>query len=130
MSLLYCVSSVFLFLHLFYFIAPQSCFSNISFPQPIHKDDFFIQISLEIDHPCNHENDEFESKSSQISLPSPISPNPCHQLVKTCFQPTEFQSKLRQRVFKPLKLPAHLHPYPPYFVEYLPHFTGENHISA
>jgi hypothetical protein len=33
-------------------------------------------------------------------------------------------------VFKPLKLPAHLHPYPPYFVEYLPHFTGENHISA
>jgi hypothetical protein len=33
-------------------------------------------------------------------------------------------------VFKPLKLPAHLHPYPPYFVEYLPHFTRENHISA
>jgi hypothetical protein len=27
-SLLYCVSSVFLFLHLFYFIAPRSCFSN------------------------------------------------------------------------------------------------------
>jgi hypothetical protein len=33
-------------------------------------------------------------------------------------------------VFKPLKLPAHLHPYPPYFVEYLPHFTGESHVSA
>jgi hypothetical protein len=27
-SLLYCVFSVFLFLHLFYFIAPRSCFSN------------------------------------------------------------------------------------------------------
>jgi hypothetical protein len=27
-SLLYCVSSVFLFLHLFYFIASRSCFSN------------------------------------------------------------------------------------------------------
>jgi hypothetical protein len=28
-SPLYCVSSVFLFLHLFYFVAPRSCFSNI-----------------------------------------------------------------------------------------------------
>jgi hypothetical protein len=95
----------------------------ISFPQPVHKDEHCIQISLETDQPCNHENDEFESKSSQISLLSPIPPKPC-------FQPTEFQSKIRQRVFKPLKLPAHLHPYPPYFVEYLPHFTGESHVSA
>jgi hypothetical protein len=33
-------------------------------------------------------------------------------------------------VFKPLQLSAHLHPYPLDFVEYLSHFTGENHISA
>jgi hypothetical protein len=102
----------------------------ISFPQPVHKDELCIQISLETDQPSNHENDEFESKSSQISLLSLISPEPCYQLIKPCFQPTDFQSKIRQRVFKPLKLPAHLHPYPPYFVEYLPHFTGESHVSA
>jgi hypothetical protein len=95
----------------------------ISFPQPAHKDEHCIQISLKTDQPCSHENDEFESKSSQISLLSPIPP-------KTCFRPIEFQSKIRQRVFKPLKLPAHLHPYPPHFVEYLPHFTGESHVSA
>jgi hypothetical protein len=33
-------------------------------------------------------------------------------------------------VFKPLKFPSHLHPYPPNFVEYLPWFTREDHVSA
>ena len=33
-------------------------------------------------------------------------------------------------MFKTLILPYHLHPYPPNFVEYLPHFTGEDHIIA
>jgi hypothetical protein len=33
-------------------------------------------------------------------------------------------------VFKSLKLLAHLHPYSPYFFEYLPHFTGESHVKV
>ena len=27
-------------------------------------------------------------------------------------------------------MPSHLHPYPPNFVEYLPWFTGEDHITT
>jgi hypothetical protein len=33
-------------------------------------------------------------------------------------------------MFKPLKLPSTLHPYPPKFLEYLPLFVGEDHIIA
>jgi hypothetical protein len=33
-------------------------------------------------------------------------------------------------LFKPLKLPYHLHPYPPDFFKYLPHFSGEDHVTA
>jgi hypothetical protein len=33
-------------------------------------------------------------------------------------------------IFKPLRLPHHLHPYPPYSFEYLPRFSGEDHITA
>ena len=33
-------------------------------------------------------------------------------------------------MFKPLRLPSHLHPYPLNFFEYLPHFSGEGHIIA
>ena len=31
---------------------------------------------------------------------------------------------------KPLRLPYHLHPYPLYFLEYLPWFSGENHVTV
>ena len=33
-------------------------------------------------------------------------------------------------MFKPLKLPSNLHPYPPKFLEYLPLFVGDYHIIA
>jgi hypothetical protein len=33
-------------------------------------------------------------------------------------------------LFKPLKLPYHLHPYPPDFFKYLPHFSGEDHVTV
>ena len=33
-------------------------------------------------------------------------------------------------MFKPFRLPSLLHPYPSYFVEYLPHFTIKDHIIA
>ena len=33
-------------------------------------------------------------------------------------------------MFKPFRLPYLLHPYPSYFVEYLLHFTGKDHITA
>jgi hypothetical protein len=32
-------------------------------------------------------------------------------------------------MFKPLKLPHHLHPYPPYSFKYLPWFFGEDHVT-
>lgn len=33
-------------------------------------------------------------------------------------------------IFKPLRLPYFLHPYPPDCYEYLPQFSGENQVSA
>ena len=33
-------------------------------------------------------------------------------------------------MFRPLRLPSLLHPYPSHFVEYLPHFTGKDLITA
>jgi hypothetical protein len=33
-------------------------------------------------------------------------------------------------MFKPLRLPQHLHPYPPYSFEYLPWFSGEDHVTT
>ena len=60
----------------------------VSPSQPVHKNEVYIFIPPEHDQPCDHENDEVESKPSHILLPSPISPEPCHQLVKPCFQPT------------------------------------------
>jgi hypothetical protein len=102
----------------------------IALPQPIPKDEICIQIPSESEHAYNLEEVELVSKPAQISAPLAIISEPDQQLIISHDQPTEFQSKIRQRVFKPLKLPAHLHPYPPYFVEYLPHFTGESHVSA
>jgi hypothetical protein len=33
-------------------------------------------------------------------------------------------------LFKPLKLPYHLHPYPLDFLKYFPHFSGEDQVTA
>ena len=45
-------------------------------------------------------------------------------------QSTAFQIKIRMKMFKPLKLPSHLHPYPLDCYEYLPWFFGENQAST
>jgi hypothetical protein len=51
-------------------------------------------------------------------------------------QPTDFQFKVRGKMFGPLKMPSFLHPYPPRFVDCLPTFSRkdntirEEHISA
>jgi hypothetical protein len=98
--------------------------------QPIENIKVYISITHEHAQPCDHENDEIDSKPSHILLPYAITLDPCHQLVKPCFKPKQFQYRVRQRVFKPLKFLSHLHPYPPNFFEYLPRFTGEDHVLA
>jgi hypothetical protein len=87
-------------------------------PQPIHKDELCIEIPHEIDRP------------SQVSSPSVVTVEPCHQLVKPLIQPTSFQTRIRDKMFKPLRLPYHLHPYPLDFFEYFPRFSGEDHVTA
>ena len=86
--------------------------------------DIHIPISLELDY-CGH---VVENEANL--LPSTITTETCEQLVEPHFQLTDFQSRLRQKMFKPLRLPSLLHPYPSYFVEYLPRFTGKDHIIA
>ena len=41
-----------------------------------------------------------------------------------------FQDKIRNRLLKPLNLPYYLNSYPFDFFEYLPRFTGEDHVTA
>ena len=50
-------------------------------------------------------------------------------MLKLTFIPLNFSLKL-DKMFKPLRIPSHLHPYPPNFVEYLPLFTGEGHVTT
>jgi hypothetical protein len=92
---------------------------HISSPHPFHKDDVCIQVLPEIDQPCNREDDETDLSPSQILSPTTITAKLCNQFVKPHFHPTNFHSRVRHKMFKPLKLPSHLHPYPPNFVEYL-----------
>jgi hypothetical protein len=112
---------------------PSACVVDVdlvSSPQPIHKDELCIEIPLEFDHPCNLEEVETDSKPSLISSPSVVTVEPCHQLVKPHIHPTSFQTRIRDKMFKPLRLPYHLHPYPLDFLEYLPRFSGEDHVTA
>jgi hypothetical protein len=112
---------------------PSSCVVDVDFvssPQPIHKDELCIEIPPEFDQPCNLEEVETDSKPSQISSPSVVSVEPFHQSIKLHIQPTGFQNRIRDKMFKPLRLPYHLHPYPLYFLEYLPRFFGEDHVTA
>jgi hypothetical protein len=55
---------------------------------------------------------------------------PCHQCDKPHIQPISFQTRIRDRLFKPLKLPYHLHHYPLDFFKYLPHFSREDHVTT
>ena len=88
------------------------------------KYDVHICISHEPNHPFHLIDNNIDPLASTITFKA------CNQLVKSCFQFTEFQSIVRQKMFKPISMPYHLHPYPPNFVEYLPHFTGEDHITS
>ena len=88
------------------------------------KHDIHIPISLEPDY-FGH---LVENKA--YLLPSTITAETCEHLVEPHFQLIDFQSRLRQKMFKPLRLPSLLHPYPSSFVEYLLHFTGKDHITA
>jgi hypothetical protein len=44
--------------------------------------------------------------------------------------PLPFKNKIRMKMFKPLRLPYLLHPYPLDCFKYLPQFSGENQISV
>jgi hypothetical protein len=96
----------------------------------IHKSEICNASPLEIDHPCSPEEVENNSQSSQISLPSIILAEPFHQLIYPHDQPTTFQIKIRNKLFKPLRIPYLLNPYPLDSFEYLPRFSGEDHVTA
>jgi hypothetical protein len=102
---------------------PSSCVVDtdlVSSPLPIHKSEICIASPLKIDHPCSPEEVENNSQSSQISLPSVIPVEPYHQLVNPYDQPTAFQIKIKNKLFKPLRLPYCINPYPLVSFEYLP----------
>jgi hypothetical protein len=101
----------------------------VSSPQPIHKDEICIEIPPKFDHPCNLEEVEIDSNSSQISSLYVAIVETFHQLVKPHIQPTSFQTRIRDKMFKPLRMTFHLHPYPLDFLEYLPRFSGEDHVT-
>jgi hypothetical protein len=112
---------------------PSTCVVDVDLipsPQPIHKDELCIKIPHEIDRPCKLEEVGTDSQPSQISSSSAITFEPCQQLGKPYIQPTYFQTRIRDKMFKPLRLPYHLHPYPLDFFEYLPRFSGEGHATA
>jgi len=103
---------------------------SVALPQPIHKDDHCIFFPSESDKPCDLEKIEIVSDLVQISAPLVIIFEPCHELVNSHDHPTTFQVKIQMNMFKPLKLPLLLHPYPDDCYEYLPWFSGENQASA
>jgi hypothetical protein len=96
---------------------------HVSSSHPIEKDEVHISIPSEIEHPYSHGNHEADLLSKVFVIP-------CSHLVKPCFHPTIVQTRIREKVFKPLRLPSYLHPYPLNFFEYLPHFSGEDHITV
>jgi hypothetical protein len=102
---------------------------SVSSPQPVHKDEICIQIPLEYDHTCDLEEIETDSKPSQVSLSS-MTIKPSYQLVNPHDSPTVFLNRIRMKMFKPLRLPYLLHPYPLDFLKYLPRFSKEDHVIA
>ena len=81
-------------------------------PQRIEKNDVCIQIHPKYDHPV-------ECKANLL---------PPQIIIHFGNQRTLVQSKMRQH-YKPLKLHFVLHDYPPKFLDYLPKFSGENHVT-
>ena len=90
----------------------------------------YLQIHFEFNQSCNLEEVKTDSEPAQISVPYYIISEPYHQLVNHHVQHTTFQAKIRNRLFKPLKLPYYLNYYPLDFFEYLPWFTGEDHVTV
>ena len=72
----------------------------ISSSQPIHKNEFCIQIPSKFNQPCKFQEVKIDSKPAQISIPYYIISEPCHQLVNPHVQHTTFQAKIRNRLFK------------------------------
>ena len=105
----------------------SSCFIDVD-----HIPSFEIHVQHDIHIPISLKPDYYGNlvENKVDLLPSTITAETCEHLVEPHFQLIDFQSRLRQKMFKPLRLPSLLHPYPSYFVEYLPHFTGKDHITA
>jgi hypothetical protein len=95
---------------------------SVSLPQPVHKDDNFIQISFEFDQPCNLEDIGDVSKPIHVSSTSSFIIDHSNQLVNPHDQPTSFKTRIIMKMFKPLRIPYHLNPYPLDFFEYIPRF--------
>jgi hypothetical protein len=91
-------------------------FDLIPSPQPIENNVVHIQISPDHDQSCELVNNKFHLPPLQIIAPS------CNQL-------TEIHSRIRKG-YKPLKLPFILHDFPPNFLDYLPKFNGEDHVTT
>ena len=103
---------------------------SVYVPQIIYKNDHCTQIPPKSDQPSNFEETKTDSKPMQSSTLVAITFEPCQQIVIPHDQPTAFQIKIRMNIFKPLKLPSYLHPFPLDCYEYLPWFSGENQASA
>jgi hypothetical protein len=102
----------------------------ISSTQPTHKDDLHIETPHELNHPCSPREVETDPKPPQISSHHVVTVEPCHQCVKPHIQPTSFQTRIRDKLFKPLNLSYHLHPYPLDFFKYFPHFSREDLVTT
>jgi hypothetical protein len=112
---------------------PSSCVVDtdlVPSPLPIHEDEICITPPPEVERLCSLEEVENNSQSSQTLLPPVIPAEPPQPLVESHDQPTAFQIKIRNKLFKPLRLPCHLNPYPHDSFEYLPRFSGEDHVTA
>ena len=102
--------------------------NSISLPQPIPKEELCIQIPSELEHPCNLEEVELVSKPIHIAAPFSLIADPSYQTINPHVQPTAFQVKIRNSMFKTLRFPCHLNSYPFDFSKYLPQFFGYDHV--
>jgi hypothetical protein len=69
----------------------------ISSLQSIGKNKIYISILPKHAQPYNLEDDKSELYPYQILSPFVIIVEPCHQFVKPHFQPTDFQTKIRDK---------------------------------
>jgi len=92
----------------------------------------FIKMSFSFKSllkPINHITSwrsKTDSKPSQIL----VTIEPSNYLFTPHDHPTAFLSKIRMNMFKPLRLPCHLNPYPLDCLEYLPQFSEGNQFLA